>query len=245
MKKLVISLDMETNNHNKPRLDIDGNVEIGVLKTALLEIGFIVYEQEIQDGKVTLTEVLRHQSYIYNPAPAVWLEAPPVVLELHTKSGFKPLYDQFVKDCEYNSVAKNTYSEQAVDEYAAAILEDLLRTKYPKLFDRALYETGNLHSLTVVGKNVQFDIGFMNARLPRTAMFFNYQVIDVSMMRNMLRSLGNDKLKGISETKSTHFAIDDCESATADYKATLEVFLEKFPDTVEYFQQYKQNQEPL
>ena len=238
MKKLVIALDLETNNHNKPRINKEGEVEVGILKTALLEIGFIVYEQEIEDGVVTLNEVLRHRSYIYNPAPAVWLEAPPVVLELHNNSGFKPLYDQFVKDCEYNSVAKNTYSEKAVDEYAAALIKDLLVNTYPKLYDQTLYNAGAMNTLTVVGKNPQFDVGFINARLPRLAMFLNYQLFDVSMMRNCLRDLGNNKLRAITTSKSTHHAIDDCIAAADDYKATLEVFLMKFPDTVEYFQQY-------
>jgi hypothetical protein len=241
MPKLLIALDLETNHHNKPRMTNGTDISIGVLDTKILEVGFIIYEQTIVNGEVVLKEVLTHQSYVYNESETVWGLAPKVVLDLHTKSGFKEAYDQFVKDCEYNSVAKETYSEKSVDMYMSALIKTTLLEHYPTSYNEDMYLAGDLNALTLVGKNPQFDIGFVNTRFPRTAMYLDYRVFDVSLIRNALKTIGNGKLKGVSKRPSTHHAIEDCKSAMDGYKETLEVFLEKFPDTVEYFQDYKQN----
>jgi len=242
MPKLLLALDLEANDHNKPQFKDDGTLHIGTLKTMILEVGFILYEQTItSEGTVELKEILTHRCNVYNKSTEVWSSAPQIVLDLHTKSGFKENYDQFVKDCEYNSVAKETYSEKTVDAYMAALIKSTLLEHYPTSYDEATYRTGNLNALTVVGKNPQFDIGFMNARFPLTAMFLDYRVFDVSLMRNALKTIGNDKLKGITDVVSTHHALDDCKSAIDHYKETLEVFIKFFPDTVEYFQEYKHN----
>lgn len=242
MPKLILALDLETNDHNKPKLKNDGSFHIGNLDTKILEIGFIMYEQTItKEGEVNLKEVLTYRCNVYNKSTDVWLAAPEVVLNLHAASGFKENYDQFVKDCEYNSVAKETYSEKTVDEYMATLIKTTLIENYPETFNEQTYRSGNLNALTVVGKNPQFDMGFMNTRFPLTAMFLDYRVFDVSLMRNALRMIGNDKLKGITSIPSTHHALDDCKSAIDHYKETLEVFIKFFPDTVEYFQEYKHN----
>lgn len=241
--KLLMSLDLETNHHNKPRFNEDGELVLGLVDTKILEIGFIIYELTTINDKIEMKEVYRHQSFIYHPLEQVWPVTPDVVLELHTKSGFKENYDQFVKDCEYNSVVKGTFTTEHVDEYISCKVKDFLIENYPAAYDDVTYRQGNLNAFMVIGKNPQFDLSLINTQMPLTAMFLGYSPFDVNIIKNIFRNLGHYKFKAVTDKPSTHKAIEDCESASDHFQTILEVFSDKFPDNVEYFKQYLINQE--
>lgn len=235
MKKLIAALDFETNDHNKPRYK-EGTLVLGHRDTKVLEIAIIIYELEVKDGKVQFTEVFKDQSMIYHPNTDVWKDAPKIVLDLHDKSGFRVKYDNFVGECDANPILGKATRYNELDAYIALQLQDLLKKNYPEQFNKTLYESGNLNALTIVGKNPQFDMSFLNERFPRTAMYADYRVLDVSMIKNVLRLAGHKQVKRVSKVHSTHHAVDDCLAARRDLEILLELFIQVIPDTVEYLE---------
>lgn len=69
--------------------------------------------------------------------------------------------------------------------------------------------------ILLLGKSIWFDRAFLTRRMPFLTSKLSHQMVDTSCFKPKLYEMG---IKKLSKTLSTHFAMDDCEAAIADYK---------------------------
>lgn len=120
-------------------------------------------------------------------------------LAFHRKTGFIDAWHH----------AEKLFTHQA-EKIILDLLEETLgyRNIQPYTYDSPV-------KILLLGKSVWFDRAFITRRMPMLTSKLSHQMVDTSCFKPKLYKMG---IKKLSKTPSTHFAMDDCEAAIADYK---------------------------
>lgn len=200
----LLSLDLETGDFAGPKVKGDGSIYQGHEEAPILQIAGILTDRS---GK----ELVRFDHMLDSD---LMDGLNPDTKAFHVKTGF---WDRWEKA-----------ERVTLDDAVTAILSDL---------EDAIGQISSYHyharnHIVLLGKSIWFDRAFLMAQSPVFTTYLSHQMIDVSVVKPILKEV-NPNVKGLSSLRSTHMALDDCESAIAEYKA-LKGIVKLLPNEEDY-----------
>lgn len=192
--EVFLSLDLETAGLAGP-VKVDNEYVDGARYYSLFEIAGVLLDKDFNElGRFRIP--LEQEG-----------KANLDTLLFHHKNGYLEVWDEVSKTLV-------STAEQEILEFLSTVLNNgLPLTDYSYKQDV---------KIVIVGKSVWFDRAFLTHRMPELISKMSHQMIDVSTLKPLLR-LAHPKVKTIGNLQSTHFALDDCESAISDVKVILKL----------------------
>lgn len=198
---LYLNTDLETGGFNGPE-HIEGlGIVQGCEHYPILQIAAQVLDDEL--------EPLVQIDKMIQPDPVRLDNMNVDTWEFHNKTGFA---------LKWVRARDKSLVEQA-EQSICNVLKNILVAKGLLTPEQEIpsYDPRGTFEIIMLGKSVWFDRTFINYQMPVLGMILSHQLADVSSVRCMMRNVDGWP-RFLSNKRSTHFAMDDCDAALEDVK---------------------------